>query len=40
MMKNTYTAVRMIRLLLANHPLAKDVEIPKILFEGKNIVQY
>ena len=40
LMHNVYTAVRNIRLLLANHPLSKDVKIPKILFEGKKIVQY
>jgi hypothetical protein len=40
LMHNTYSAVRAIRLLLSNHPLGEKVEIPKILFEGKNIVQY
>lgn len=40
LMHNTYSSVRGIRLLLANHPLASNVKIPKILFDGKNIVQY
>lgn len=35
-----YSALRGIRLLLANHPLCKDVKIPKTLYKGTNIVQY
>lgn len=40
LMHDVYSAVRSIRLLFANHPLSRNVEVPKILFEGKNIVQY
>ena len=40
LMHNVYSAVRGIRLLFANHPLAREVKIPKVLFEGRNIVQY
>lgn len=40
LMHDVYTAVRNIRLLLSSHPFAKDVQIPKTLFEGKKIVQY
>lgn len=35
-----YTAVRAIRLFFSNHPLAKDIEIPKYLITGKDIVAY
>jgi len=35
-----YSALRGIRLMLANHPLCKDVQIPKTLYEGTNIIQY
>jgi hypothetical protein len=40
LMHEVYSAVRNIRLVLANHPLGKKVEIPQILFDGKYIVQY
>lgn len=39
-LNNTYIAVRQIRLLLANHPLTKIVEIPDVLFSENNIVSY
>ena len=35
-----YTAVRNIRLLLANHPKAKGIKIPDYLFDGKHISVY
>ncbi len=35
-----YKAIRNIRLLLANHPLAKTITIPKYLFDGKYIKIY
>ncbi len=35
-----YTAIRNIRLLLANHPQAKLVKVDKILYEGRNIKIY
>ncbi|MDR3644018.1 MAG: AAA family ATPase [Clostridia bacterium] len=37
LMDITYDAIRAIRLFLANHPLAKDVEVPEYLISGKNI---
>lgn len=40
LMHNTYVAIRNIRLLFANHPDAKQVEIPVYLFDGKHIVDY
>lgn len=40
LMQSVYSAVRAIRLLLTNHPDCEKVIIPKILFEGRNIVQY
>jgi hypothetical protein len=40
LMHNVYSAVRAIRLLLANHPLARHAKIPEVLFDGKHIVQY
>ncbi len=40
LMHNVYSAVRAIRLLLANHPLGRHVKIPEVLFDGKHIVQY
>jgi len=39
-MHSTYSAIRWIRLLLTNHPLCEKVEVPDILFNGTNIVQY
>ncbi len=35
-----YTAVRNIRLLMANHPKCKNVKIPDYLFDGKHISVY
>jgi len=32
---SAYTAVRTLRLILANNPAAKKVEVPDMLFEGK-----
>lgn len=40
LMKETYTAIRGIRLFFANHPLAKNVEVPEYLISGKDIVNY
>ncbi len=40
LMNDVYSAVRCIRLLLANHPRSYNVKVPKVLFEGTNIVQY
>jgi len=40
LMIDTYGALRAIRILLMNHPLTKDVEIPDFLIESKNIVFY
>lgn len=40
LMENTYSAIRAIRLFFANHPLAKDVEVPEYLVSGKDIVNY
>lgn len=40
LMINTYSAIRAIRILFMGHPLAKDVEIPKYLLEGNDIVFY
>lgn len=34
LMVRAYTAVRTIRLLLANHPATKGIEIPDWLYEG------
>jgi len=39
-MIEVYTAVRNIRLLLANHPKCKDVEIPDYLYDGQHISSY
>lgn len=39
-MEKTYRAVRNIRLLLANHPKSKIVEIPDCLFDGIHIRTY
>jgi hypothetical protein len=39
LMEEVYTAIRYIRLLFANHPKAKDCEIPDWLYEGR-IVNY
>lgn len=39
-MVNVYTAVRNIRLILANHPKAKQVKIPDYLFDGEHISVY
>lgn len=40
LMFSVYTAIRNIRLLMANHPLAKSIKVPDVLFSGKNIVSY
>lgn len=40
LMKDTYTAIRGIRLSFANHPLAKTVKVPEHLVTGENIVNY
>jgi hypothetical protein len=39
-MQRVYIAVRNIRLLLANHPLCKDVIIPDYLYDGEHIRSY
>lgn len=39
-MEKIYTAVRNIRLLLANHPKSKVVEVPEYLFDGMHIRTY
>ncbi len=39
-MQKVYTAVRNIRLVMANHPLCKNIEIPSELFDGKHIILY
>lgn len=40
LMQEVYTAIRNIRLLLANHPKTKGVKVPKILFDGDHILTY
>ena len=40
LMVNTYGAVRAIRILFMGHPLAKSVNIPDYLLQGKDIVFY
>lgn len=40
LMHNVYSAVRAIRLLIANHPLGGHVKIPEVIIDGKHIVQY
>lgn len=39
-MQKVYVAVRNIRLLMANHPMCKQVEIPDYLYDGKHIRSY
>ena len=38
--ENVYIAVRNIRLLMANHPMCKNVEIPDYLYDGRHIRTY
>jgi len=40
LMHDVYSAIRNIRLLFANHPSAKTVEIPDYLYDGKHIRIY
>lgn len=40
LINDTYEAIRAIRLIFANHPLAKDVKVPEHLVSGKDIVNY
>ncbi len=40
LINNTYNAIRSIRLLFSNHPLAKNVPVPENLISGENIVNY
>lgn len=40
LINSTYDAVRTIRLLFSNHPLAKNVEVPEHLISGEGIVNY
>lgn len=40
LMHNTYSAIRYIRLLFANHPLCRSTKVPEILYGGDKIVQY
>jgi len=35
LVKQAYTAIRTLRLILANHNLAKSVEVPEWLFKGE-----
>lgn len=39
-MQSVYVAVRNIRLLLANHPMCKTVDIPSYLYDGMHIRTY
>ena len=39
-MQKVYVAVRNIRLLMANHPMCKNVMIPDYLYDGKHIKSY
>jgi len=40
LMIDTYGALRAIRIMLMNHPLAKNIEVPDYLLESKHIVFY
>lgn len=40
LMINTYGAIRAIRILFMGHPLAKAIDIPDYLLQGKDIVFY
>jgi hypothetical protein len=40
LMNEVYTAFRDIRLLLATHPLASTVKVPRVLFDGEHIRSY
>ena len=40
LMVEIYTAVRNIRLLFANHPKSKQIEIPEYLYDGMHIEIY
>ncbi|MDA8000061.1 MAG: hypothetical protein MPK06_03395 [Alphaproteobacteria bacterium] len=35
LMREAYSGVRLLRLIFSNHPLAKDIEVPDWLYEGK-----
>ena len=39
-MQKVYVAVRNIRLLMANHPMCKNIMIPDYLYDGKHIKSY
>lgn len=40
LVNSTYKSLRNIRLLITNHPYAKNIKIPKELYEGNKIIQY
>lgn len=40
LIQSIYVAIRNIRLLLANHPKAKSVKVPDVLFDGEHIAIY
>lgn len=40
LMVNTYGAIGAIRILFMGHPLAKDIDIPDYLLQGKDIIFY
>lgn len=40
MLHGVYTAIRNIRLIFANHPQAKSVEVPMYIFDGEHIRDY
>lgn len=40
LMINTYGAIRAIRILFMGHPLAKAIDIPDYLLQGKDIIFY